>query len=159
MEQHQKGDQQSWNDEHCDDWKWVLRSLQSFNAGSSPWLQRTRWSNDPRVPNRCWAWSLGLIQWHESNCIFKRWISGGCPRLLRKIVIMEFNVVWWMGHSAWFLLAWLVVAAGSAWKFWRLTGAYRTKIQSTHNTSTQFRQQLEKSWQRDGGNKNDLKMR
>jgi hypothetical protein len=64
-----------------------------------------------------------------------------------------------MRHSAWFLLAWLVVAAASAWKFWRLTGAYRTKIQSTHNTPAQFRQKLEKSWQRDGGNKNDLKMR
>ena len=64
-----------------------------------------------------------------------------------------------MGHSAWFLLAWLVVAAASAWKFWRLTGAYRTKIKSTQNTPAQFRQKLEKSWQRDGGNKNDLKMR
>ena len=64
-----------------------------------------------------------------------------------------------MGHSAWFLLAWLVVAAASAWKFWRLTGAYRTKIQPTQNTPAQFRQKLEKSWQRDGGNKNDFKLR
>tara|TARA_Y100000746_G_scaffold211339_1_gene202267 strand:+ start:487 stop:681 length:195 start_codon:yes stop_codon:yes gene_type:complete len=63
-----------------------------------------------------------------------------------------------MGNPAWFLLAWLVVAAASAWKFWRLTAAYRTKMRASHNSSSQFRLQLEKSWQRDGGSKNDLKM-
>jgi hypothetical protein len=64
-----------------------------------------------------------------------------------------------MASPAWFLLAWIVAAAASAWKFWRLTGAYRTKMRSSLSSSSQFRKQLEKSWQRDGENKNDLKMR
>ena len=64
-----------------------------------------------------------------------------------------------MASPAWFLLAWIVVATASAWKFWRLTGAYRTKMRSSLGSSSQFRKQLEKSWQRNGGNKNDLKMR
>jgi hypothetical protein len=86
-------------------------------------------------------------------------MSDGFPRLIGKIVIMEFSVVWWMGNPGWFLLAWLVVAAASAWKFWRLTGSYRTKMRSSQSSSLQFRLKLEKSWQQDGGNKNDLKMR
>ena len=114
--------------------------------------------NDPRIPNRCRAWTLRVFHGQESNCIFKRCISNGFPRLIGKIVIMETSTVWWMGNPAWFLLAWLVVAAASAWKFWRLTGAYRTKMRASHNSSSQFRLQLEKSWQRDGGSKNDLKM-
>ena len=44
--------------------------------------------NDPRIPHRCWAWSLGVFHWQDSNCIFKRCFSDGFPRLIGKIVIM-----------------------------------------------------------------------
>ena len=95
----------------------------------------------------------------RSNCIFKRWIRVDFAQMIENIVIMVRNVVLWMGSPAWFLLAWLVVAAGSAWKFWRLTGAYRAKVRSTQVSSSQFRQRLEQSWQRDGENRNDLNFR
>ena len=49
--------------------------------------------NDPRIPNRCRAWTLRVFHGQESNCIFKRCISNGFPRLIGKIVIMETSTV------------------------------------------------------------------
>ncbi|MAV11240.1 MAG: hypothetical protein CMN96_07325 [Synechococcus sp. MED850] len=54
-------------------------------------------------------------------------------------------------HSSWFLLAWGVVAFASIWKFWRLTAAYRSKLQQAPMGSEAARQRLERSWSRSHG--------
>ena len=57
-----------------------------------------------------------------------------------------------MVNPSWYVVAWLVVAAAAAWKFWRLTGAYRKNIDiSTYESQSlsSFKDQLERSWQRD----------
>ena len=57
-----------------------------------------------------------------------------------------------MVNPSWYVMAWLVVAAAAAWKFWRITGAYRKNIDlSTDESQTlsNFKDHLERSWQRD----------
>ena len=51
-------------------------------------------------------------------------------------------------HTTWFLLAWVVVAAASIWKFWTLTASYRSTLRSGGSTSASARQTLERAWQK-----------
>lgn len=55
-----------------------------------------------------------------------------------------------MINPAWYLTAWVVVAAASAWKFWRLTAGYRRRIglrqKMDQSDLSLFRSKLEKSW-------------
>ena len=57
-----------------------------------------------------------------------------------------------MVNPSWYVVAWLVVAAAAAWKFWRITGAYRKKIDISTDESqslSNFKDHLERSWKRD----------
>jgi len=60
-----------------------------------------------------------------------------------------------MINPAWYLTAWVVVAAASAWKFWRLTAGYRSRFGHQHKMDqsdlTLFRSNLEKSWKENKG--------
>ena len=57
-----------------------------------------------------------------------------------------------MVNPSWYVVAWLVVAAAAAWKFWRITGVYRKNIDNEAYESqslSNFKDRLERSWQRD----------
>lgn len=57
-----------------------------------------------------------------------------------------------MVNPSWYVVAWLVVAAAAAWKFWRVTGVYRKNVNISASESQSlsvFRERLERSWQRD----------
>ena len=57
-----------------------------------------------------------------------------------------------MVNPSWYVVAWLVVAAAAAWKFWRITGVYRKNIDMSSYESqslSSFKDRLEQSWQRD----------
>ena len=57
-----------------------------------------------------------------------------------------------MVNPSWYVVAWLVVAAAGAWKFWRVTGAYRKNIDISSyeaQSLSSFKDRLERSWQRD----------
>ncbi|MGE4580922.1 MAG: hypothetical protein AAEC03_01065 [Synechococcus sp.] len=54
-----------------------------------------------------------------------------------------------MPTPAWFLLAWVVVAFASLWKFWTLTAPWRARKEETPQENTEeFRQLLERRWHR-----------
>ena len=57
-----------------------------------------------------------------------------------------------MVNPSWYVIAWLVVAAAAAWKFWRVTGSYRKNTDISDHESqslSSFRERLERSWARD----------
>ena len=51
-------------------------------------------------------------------------------------------------HPAWYLLAWGVVAAASAWKFWKITRAWRQRSRFEAGDTEEFRAALERRWTR-----------
>lgn len=51
-------------------------------------------------------------------------------------------------HSSWFLLAWVVVAAASGWKFWRITSAWRQGNRFGRQDVEATRASLERRWSR-----------
>ncbi|MEB3246771.1 MAG: hypothetical protein VKJ63_02785 [Synechococcus sp.] len=53
-----------------------------------------------------------------------------------------------MPHPAWYLLAWGVVAAASAWKFWRITRVWRQRSRVDAGDTEAFRAALERRWTR-----------
>ena len=50
---------------------------------------------------------------------------------------------------AWFLLAWVVVACASLWKFWSVTAPWRARKGGMPEADTEvFRESLERRWDR-----------
>ena len=55
-----------------------------------------------------------------------------------------------MTNPSWIVLAWVVVALASAFKFWSITRPYRDKTtMSTPQTVDEARQRLERRWRND----------
>lgn len=54
-----------------------------------------------------------------------------------------------MEHPLWMLVPWAVFACAAAIKFWRLTALFRKHLVGSPNPTEQFRQRLERLWQKD----------
>lgn len=54
-----------------------------------------------------------------------------------------------MNSHLWLLIPWLVFAVGAGVQFWRVTHAFRKRLNNTAAATEQFRRSLERTWQND----------
>lgn len=54
-----------------------------------------------------------------------------------------------MSHPLWMLMPWAIFALAATIKFWRLTALFRRHLLGIPTRTEQFRQALERIWQKD----------
>jgi hypothetical protein len=56
---------------------------------------------------------------------------------------------WLLKNPAWMLVPWAVFALAAGIKFWRITALFRRQLRGGPAEPDQFRQKLERIWQKD----------